>query len=127
MPHTVRYNPELRIIETVVQGDLTRQEAEEIISGIIRTALETGCYLCLSDYRQAVMKLATMEIYKVPHLILDASLAQQLDAGKFKRAIVVSADQEDFHFFETVTVNSGQNLRVFEDVQTALEWLLRSG
>jgi hypothetical protein len=123
MSHTVAYNSETHIIETRVQGILTMEEAREIIFEIIQAGKANNCYLCLSDYRAAELDLSVLELYGVPKIISSESASQGLLANKFKRAIVVKHNLRDFHFFETVTLNSGQNAKLFEDIDEAKKWL----
>jgi hypothetical protein len=79
--------------------------------------------LCLSDYREAELDLSVVELYDVPRIISRESASQGLLANKFKRAIVVKRDLQDFSFFETVTLNSGQNAKLFQDLDEAKKWL----
>jgi hypothetical protein len=121
--HTVTYNSGLQLIETEVQGNLDLQEAKEIISEIGSVAKEKDCFLCLSDYSAATLTLSIAEIYEVPSLLSDIITSLGLSALKFKRAIVVANNLENFHFFETVSFNSGQNARLFLDIDEAKTWL----
>jgi len=41
-----------------------------------------------------------------------------------KRALVVSELSPDFHFLETVFINQGHIVKVFTDINAALQWLL---
>ena len=123
MSHTTTYNSETHVIETKVQGNLILAEAKEIISKIVHVAKENSCFLCLSDYREAEISLSTVEIYDVPKIISDISASQGLRAADFKRAIVVKKDLKNFRFFETVTLNSGQNAKLFQDIDEAKKWL----
>ena len=123
MSYTITHNSEAHVIETKVQGILAWDDARQIISNIIQVAKENNCFLCLSDYREAEIRLTTLEIYDVPKIISDISASQGLRAQDFKRAIIVKRDLKDFHFFETVTLNSGQNAKLFQDIDEAKKWL----
>ena len=120
----VTYNSKLGLIETKVQGNLGWEEAKEIIAEIGSVAKEKDCFLCLSDYRAATLTLSTMEIYKIPALLSEIITSLGLSPSKFKRAIVVVKDLESFHFYETVTMNSGQFAKLFQDINEAKKWLL---
>lgn len=126
MPHTISYNPQYRMIETKFWGELGMDDARQIIEGILQAAGEHGCFLCLSDYREAILKLSTMQIYEVPRIISDVSNSLGVGAHQFKRALVVK-NLEDFRFFETVTWNQGQTLKLFLDIDEARRWLLEDG
>lgn len=123
MAHTVTYNTDLHAIDMKVYGNLDLSEAKEIISEIIQIGVEKNCFLCLSDYREATVDMSILEIYGVPKIISGMLTQSEISAHKFKRAIVVKKDWKDFHFFETVTLNSGQNAKLFQDIDEAKKWL----
>ena len=47
-----------------------------------------------------------------------------LSAHKIKRAIVAPENLKDFRFYETVTLNNGQRIKMFQDISEAQDWLL---
>jgi len=124
MSHLVTYNPDSGLIETKIQGNLSLDEAKQLIAEIGTAAKDNHCFRCLSDYRETTMRLSTIEIYDIPQLLSRKLASMGIDAQKFKRAIVVAKSLEDFHFFETVTINTGQNIRLFLDMEEARKWLL---
>ena len=123
MTHTVTYNSALGVIETVAQGNLTWSEAKEIISAITQIALEKDCFLCLSDYRKATIAMSTLQIYDIPKILSAFVTSSGLSSSKFKRAIIAEKSSKDYQFFETVTLNMGQNIRLFQDIDEAKKWL----
>ncbi len=125
MPHTVTYNSETHIVKTKAHGNLTLDEAKELIFDIGQVCVEKNCFLCLSDYREVILELSTLDIYSIPRLLSDILASMGLLANKVKRAVVVAKDIRDFEFFETVTINSGQNIKLFQDIDEAKKWLLK--
>ena len=126
MAHTTTYNSEAQVIETKAQGNLTLDEAREIISDIVQAARQSGCLLCLSDYREAEISFSTVEIYDVPKILADIVASQGFQASDFKRAIIVKKDLKNFQFFETVTLNRMQNVKLFQDIDEARGWLFKT-
>jgi hypothetical protein len=124
MSHTVTYNSRLNLIETEIHGNLDLQEARDIMSEIGRMAKARACFSCLSDYRDATLDMSTVEIYDIPSLLSEIVTSLGLSAHQFKRALVVDKGLENFHFLETVTYNSGQQSRLFHDIDAARKWLL---
>lgn len=124
MTHIVTYNLELGIIETSVQGKLTLSEAKELISEITECAIANKCFLCLSNYREATMEMSTFQIYEIPNVLSNIVTSLGLHPNKFKRAIIVEKDLHDFNFYETVSLNSGQNIRLFREIDEGKKWLL---
>lgn len=123
MVHTIFYNPETHIIEVKITGDLDNSDTDEIISAIVQTAMENNCFLCLADYRHAVLNLSTFQIFEVPEKISQAFAQFEIHPVKLKRAIVVANNLKDFYFYETATLNSGQNIKLFQDIDEAKKWL----
>ena len=87
---------------------------------VLRVAGETGCGRVISDLRDATIKATSADMY----WMADALSKQNIQA-LHRRAIVVSRDQEDYHFWETLCANQGQGqIRVFEDYEHARRWAL---
>ncbi|KAF0140383.1 MAG: hypothetical protein FD122_2497 [Stygiobacter sp.] len=124
MPHISAYNPELGIIETKYSGIVTFNEIVEFSSEVIITAIENDCFFTLGDYSEAEVEITTLEIYKMPKIIADKVAPLGVHPHKFKRAFVIAEHQKDFYFFETVTLNSGQNAKIFRTIEDARNWLL---
>ena len=125
MSHTVAYDPEHSIIRLTVQGEITTGVAKEAVADVVNLAKERNCFRILSDFREATLRISTLEIFKLPDLITDVAAASGLDANRFRRAGVVAGDFEDFSFFETVSLNKQHELKYFRDVDEALSWLTR--
>ena len=124
MAHTVTYNFELGIIETSAEGKLTLSEAKEIISKITECAIANNCFLCLSDYRECIMEMSTFQIYDIPMILSNIVTSVGLRPNQFKRAIIVEKGFRDFNFYETVSLNSGQKIRLFREIDEGKKWLL---
>jgi hypothetical protein len=43
------------------------------------------------------------------------------------RAIVVAKDLDDYAFFELVSKNQGQRVKIFKDIDEAKRWLATAG
>jgi len=80
--------------------------------------------LLLNDYREAKVKLSTLEIYEAPKIYADIFALSGLSIYNITRALVVAEDLRDYLFFETVSFNLGQHAKVFKDITEAREWLL---
>ena len=123
MSHTLTYNPDAHWIETKIQGDLTLKEVKEIFAESTSMVETKNCSLFLSDYREAVLKLSTINLYELPGLLANGFASSEHKASQLKRALVVARDLEDYQFFENVTVNAGQNTKTFYDIDEAKKWL----
>jgi hypothetical protein len=124
MTHTLIYDPETLIVEVHVEGIADLSEMKAIFSDGVKLAAEQGHYLVLSDFREATIKLSTLEIYELPKILAEISSRLGVNAHKYKRAIVTAEDSEDQEFAETTTRNRGQIARFFHDIGEARAWLL---
>lgn len=125
MPHTIIHNPQEHYLEMKAWGSLMMDEAGEIISELLQAVKENNCPLILSDYRQATMDLSVAEIYLLPNKIAEKASSMELSGHKIKRALVAEEGSQNFHFFETVTVNRGQPTKLFSTMDEAKKWLLQ--
>lgn len=123
MPYTITHNPDLHIIEIRYQGDLVLQELREMFSDAAQLVKKHECPFFLSNFLEVTMKLSTAEIYEIPNILSDTFTASGLSIHKIKRALVVSKDLKEFGFFEIVTSNRGQNVKIFDNIAEAKEWL----
>ena len=124
MAHIIKYNPTDKIIEAQFQGDVTLHLIKEYISDIAKTVKEQNCFVVLNDMHEVTVKLSILEIYNLPKIISKIVGSQGLELHKIKRAFVAPKGLKDMRFFETVTVNRGQNTRYFFDINKARDWLL---
>ena len=124
MPHKVTYNLETHIVESEIYGDLSLDESIELISDIAQACAENNCSLCLSDYRGATLNLSVLELYDIPKTLTNILDSLGLSANKIERAIVVPESIKNFRFYETVTLNNGQKIKLFQDINEAQKWLL---
>jgi hypothetical protein len=123
MSHTIAYDSDAHIVEITIQGQLFLNEVKDIYSEAILIAREEGCSRFLSDYRQATIRLSTLELYELPKILAEVITPLGYSPVTLKRALVVARDLEDYRFFETVTVNSGQNTKIFQNINEAEAWL----
>lgn len=124
MVYTVTYDADGGYITLRVEGRLNLAGVNEIASEAIRVANEHQCSLVLSDFREATLEFSTFDLYEVPRLLSRLLAPSGRAAHEFKRALLVREDVENFGFFELVSRNRAQNVRVFYDYDEAKAWLL---
>lgn len=128
MLYTIIYNPKIGFVEATVQGTISFKEIKEIFSKATQMVVEKESSLYLADYRQAALDISTTELYRLPKLLSDITAPLGVNVHRLKRAVVIAKDLkdkrlEDYRFYETVTLNRGQNTKLFEDMDEARQWL----
>jgi len=126
MPYSLHYE-EAGFIRLTYEGDATLKDMKEIIAQGVALASEKNCARILSDFRNLKLTISFMDLYSIPNL--QASQSKELNTSfyKFKRAVVVpEADLKRYKFFEDVAVNRSHTIKIFIDMDAAIEWLLGS-
>ena len=114
----ITYNQELNYISLVTSGIVNMIALREISQKIKTSIANFHCQRILHDLRDAQIDLETYEIYNTPERVKEAGYSTS------RRALIFSSDAQDFSFFETVSSNKGQLVRVFTDDKEAIDWLL---
>ena len=119
MKYDLAYDEERDLIIGHVYGEFASSLVTEMSSDLAKIIRKHSCYRLLNDLRDAKITPETLEIYIMPRYVATSS-----EASKCKRALVVSGPLKDYHFLETVSVNLGQQLKIFTDPDIAIAWLM---
>jgi hypothetical protein len=123
MAWTVEYLAGKEMILLVVTGEIVDEDTSEKVAETIRLLGEHHSRLVLVDCSAAVTNASLPSLYRLP------DYATELGAPwNFLTAVVVSKTRfrmEAFEFFGLVCRNAGYDVRLFEDRESAEEWLLQ--
>ena len=126
MAWSVKYDTSTGIVIVLYTGHVTSVELREAGSERVRLQKETGATSVLVD-TSATEKLfaRTMDIYQIPtELYIEKGATRQC-----RISVVLPTPKkarEGALFFETVARNRGWPVKVFEEHQDAVDWLLDS-
>ena len=123
MLHSIVYDPQ-GIILVKFQGPLILAEVRQVMAEVGRLALEHQCFRLLSSTLGMELKLSMAEVYHLPGMFAELISDLGLRVHKFKRAVIVSPDDQILQVFETVSRNRAHNVRLFYDDESAKQWLL---
>ena len=87
-------------------------------SEVARLLENHGCKQVLNDLRQATLTESVVSIYAMPKQAINVGVGQTI-----KRALVVNGDLSEFRFLETVFLNEGNNVKMFNSIDDAKGWL----
>ena len=125
MGFTVTFDAQAGYIHAVYEGKLDMPGISDLMQTVGLAVKEHDCHLVLSDYSKASLAMSIADLYEIPKLILQRGREMGVAAYKIKRALVIGATAyESFRFFETVSLNNSQTVRIFTEVEEAREWLL---
>jgi len=123
MPFSISYNADLAICEIIVTGIYNDPLAEQIRIAAQEIIVKHDCIRLIIDCRAAELQTSTLSLLASPDEIKEILSALEIPAYKVKRAFVVSRDIDDYSFIETVSVNRGLQVRVFQEMNAAISWL----
>lgn len=122
MSNSVTYEPASNLICVTLIGAIDKTMMDEVTAQTLRLVQQHSCFRVLADLRQASSAVTTLDLFQRAR-----ETAQQLAAtnipSSYKRALVVGQNVEDPKFYETVSQNREQKIRVFYDVAEAIRWL----
>jgi hypothetical protein len=124
--YSVTYDPLEKIITIAHQGIVNAAYVKEVVEKTVQLVIENQCFKILSDFRKAKLGLSIVGMLETQKLIGQALDAKDIPTYKVRRALLVrkiNLFNKDFSFFETVSVNRAQNVKLFSDPEKALEWL----
>jgi hypothetical protein len=120
MAYSLELNVEGNILCVRASGIRTLEVVSAIIVDIFTACTEQGCTQALVDVRDLEGRLTTSDAYE---LVKD-------DFNRFRkkgltRAAIIDRhiNLEGYPFLETVARNRGFNVRMFEDIDLARQWL----
>ena len=123
MLHSIAYDPQ-GIILVKFQGPFTLAEVRQVMAEVGRLASEHQCLRLLSDTLGMELKLSMAEVYHLPGMFAELLSARGLQVHKFRRAVLVSPNDQMLQFFETVSRNQAHNVKLFYEDESARQWLL---
>ena len=121
--YELTYDPQ-GIILVTIQGEVTLETAHTLIPLVLDLAQEHACFRVLVDLRNTQPKFTMADLYALPDLLAQLGNKFGVPAHTFKRALLTPQLKGLPHFFETTSRNRGQNVRLFQDAETARHWLL---
>jgi hypothetical protein len=122
MPWTLTHWPDLAVIETVYSGRIGASELRSAVESTISAFRSTGALRVLSDCTRLEGGHSIVDLYALVDLLGSLALP-----ASFREAILLPQQPfaaEDVRAWETFCVNRGILVRVFQDRQAALDWLV---
>ena len=114
-------NEEHQYCEVITRGVADKDSSLNMVKSIINEMKSKNIKKVLIDHRNLERVVGSiMEIYERPKLIKDSGA----DLG-VKIALIIKPEHlEHFRFFETVCINQGFLISIFQDKEKAMSWLI---
>jgi hypothetical protein len=103
-----------------VTGSYLLSAEADTVKKISFTLKEHNCRKLLLDFRAANIIAKTMDIFDRPKVYSNEGIEQSI-----KAAILCKEINNDFRFYETVCLNRGWEVKIFDDYNISIDWLTK--
>jgi len=115
---TITYLEDEGIVWVRTSGTYVLAAEIETLKKALEMARGKNCKKLLFDHRKARVVAPTMESFDRPSVYRGLGFD-----SSFRVASLLTDICEDLRFYETVCVNRGWNMKVFDDFDSAMGWL----
>ncbi len=122
MSYSVRYESKSNCVYVSVEGELNIALFKEMASEVGAHLHKHNCRRVLNDLREAHLPDSAGDIYVMPKRAVNGGVALNI-----KRALVVKQMGGEYKFLETVFLNQGNMVKLFDNMVDAEQWLFENG
>jgi hypothetical protein len=126
MSYSINFNDEKRYILVTLTGEIDVPTIRTAILEAGKVILEHKCNRIIGDFRETTLLMGTMDILHLYEFWIQTLKTNKVNKHESKRAIYINPDQknrEKFRFFETIAVNRNSRVKIFYDLDKAIEWI----
>ncbi len=128
MQYSISYNQDKHFIMITLVGDIDIPTMRTAILEAGKVILENQCNKIIGDFRETLFSSGTMDILGLYQFWIETLKAHKINPHESKRVIYINPDQknlEKFRFFETISVNRNSRVKIFYDLDKAVEWICK--
>jgi hypothetical protein len=121
MPWTLEFTDEGKTVKVAYRGAFSPDELRAATHEILAAMLERKTTRALLDCYEAHMDVPVINVYQLPDLYESRGITRHTRA-----AVILPKDKyrlDIYEFYEDVCRNRGYNVKLFEDRETAWDWL----
>jgi hypothetical protein len=123
MGFQLSYDEDHKIVISRVTEVFDWSVIEKMVPEMTKIIKEHECRHVIMDFRQAEFPITVSKIYMTPEKLFTEFMKYGIDIRRLHRAFLLKKHDESFHFFETVSINQSQTVRIFYDEKEAVLWL----
>ncbi|UCH83031.1 MAG: hypothetical protein JSW50_11235 [Candidatus Latescibacterota bacterium] len=120
MEREFEYLEDKEIVIVRATGSYELSAEIDTVKKIASKLKEHNCSRLLIDFRAAHIAAKTMDIFDRPKAYGDHGIERSIRA-----AIVCKELSNDLRFYETVCLNRGWSVNIFDDYDAGIEWLTK--
>jgi hypothetical protein len=121
MEWDVSFLPDQQVVVIQTHGDADDISTIEMAKSISKTMAKYKVLRCLIDHSALGSVSGTAGVYYRPNLLFRMGIPIKLKVAE----VVLSAHKDHFAFLATVFRNRGFNFSIFNDRESAMQWLTK--
>lgn len=128
MQYSITYNDEKQFILITLVGEIDIPTMRTAIEEAGQVIIEHHCNRIIGDFRETLFSVGTMDILHLYEFWIKTLKVNHIAPNESKRVIYINPDQktwENFRFFETISVNRSSRVKIFYDLEKAIEWICK--
>ena len=121
MPWNIKLNDEKKIVELAYFGVVSADDLNKALAAALKLSKENEIKLFLADCSQMIGGHSVTDLYYLATIYEASGFTRDM-----KEALLMPAMQsthEQVKFYETTCLNNGFNVRIFNEVGEAINWL----
>lgn len=111
-----------RIIEIKNSGEITSDDMIAQTRQTIQLQHEKGISSILADFASVTVDANISDVFQFPELYEQMGMDHKSKIAVFVSDIEIKT--EELHFYETICLNRGWNIKIFLERKKAIQWLL---
>lgn len=119
MEWTIEYIVSEALLYVKTKGKLTKESANAMATEIVDAMEKHACQKQIVDHTDTEIKLTVVQFYERPEINEQIGMSH-----KWRIGVVFKELDENTYFMETVFRNRGFNLRQFDSLEKAKQWIL---
>ena len=119
MSFDIKYDSAQECITVTFTGRVSMPTVRKYLDALLPLLEETDCTRLLSDCSEAGINLTSSDIMQFPKIAAESPLTARL-----RRAVVATPGTGGFELYEILSKVMGQEVRVFNTREEAMEWLM---
>jgi len=126
MQYSIKYDDDKQIILITLVGEIDVQTMREAIKEAGQVIIEHQCNKIIGDFRETLFSVGTFDILRLYEFWIETLKLNHISPNESKRVIYINPDQknwEKFRFFETISVNRFSRVKIFYNLDKAIEWI----
>ena len=120
------YEPGKDYLLISYEGEVNKKVIAKYAPRVALAMQHRDCYKLLEDYRKTIIKKDAAEISEIQTFQMEYLAEKGIPFTQIKRALVMDESlvtNQDMDFFASLSVNKGQQVKVFTDMYLAIKWL----